>query len=97
MRLAGKGTLRDRMGIPKPKPSGKERRQFSRERYELRDGNLFYMGEPIPVPQPVIRAVILERIEQGLWAPEYGSAASISIGDDVARELLSRAATAGPG
>lgn len=85
------------MGTLKAEPSDRERRRFPRERYELRDGNLFYMGEPVSLPQPVIRAVILERIEQGLWAPEYGSAACIPIGDDVARELLGRAATADPG
>lgn len=70
--------------------AGSERRKSPRSNYVLRDGELYYKGRRLPLPQTAIRAALLDRIERGLWIPDYTSLGPIRVGDDIAHELLGK-------
>ena len=70
-----------------------ERRRFSREHYEIRGSNLYQEGNWLPIPQTVIRFVVLQRASHGLWAPPYPAREPVKIGDDVALEIIAEART----
>ena len=67
-----------------------ERRRSPRDKYEIKDGQLFYKGRRLPLPQAAIRAALLDRLERGLWVPDYPSSAPVRLGDDIAGDILQR-------
>ncbi len=71
-----------------------ERRRFRRNHWELRGESLFRDGNWVVVPQAAIRAAILARAVRGAWVPLYPALDPVTLGDDVALEIIREARSA---
>ena len=66
----------------------KERRLYGREQCVIDGYELYRNGKPVPVAQPVISRVLLDRSLKGLWVPSYPTPEPTPIGDDVEIQIL---------